>query len=215
MSPAYVELHRILDQLLAPGGCPWDREQTMLSLRTTVLEEVCELIDAIDVGDNDEIRGELGDLFLNVVFFCKLAEKEQRFSGESVLQELNEKLIRRHPHIFADSKVMDMHGLAHQWEQIKAAEPQHSDRASVLDGIPKGLPALARAQKVVKKVKKAGGSGLPSIYDKTFANEAELGDLLLAIAVAAQEQGLDAEQALRGQLAVREKDFRDSESKFT
>jgi tetrapyrrole methylase family protein/MazG family protein len=208
---AYTHVNAILDRLLAPDGCPWDREQTLQSLRTTVLEEVCELIEAIDLDDNRHIQEELGDLFLNFIFFCKIAEKEQRFTQQAVLKGLADKLIRRHPHIFGDAKVEDAQAVVHQWEAIKSAEAHNSQRTNVLDGIPKGLPALARAQKVCKRLMKAGYAELPEPFRGELTGEEELGQLLLAIVRAAQAQGLDAEQALRSCLAQHEQRFRKNE----
>lgn len=99
----FDELIEIIDRLLGPDGCPWDKEQTLQSLRSSVLEEVCEVIEAIDLNDNAHIKEELGDLFFNTIFLCKIAEKEKRFTVTEILKELNEKLIRRHPHVFGES----------------------------------------------------------------------------------------------------------------
>jgi tetrapyrrole methylase family protein / MazG family protein len=130
---AFNHVSEILDRLLAPNGCPWDREQTMETLRHTVLEEVCELIEAINLRDDAHIQEELGDLFLNALFFCKIAEKEKRFTLQSVLEELAKKLIHRHPHVFGDAEIKDTKAVLNQWEAIKSAEARNSKRSSAID----------------------------------------------------------------------------------
>lgn len=209
---AFDEFNAILDKLLSPEGCPWDREQTLQTLRSTVLEETCELIEAINLNDNRHIAEELGDLFLNALFFCKMGEKEGRFTTESVLKNTSEKLIRRHPHVFGDTHVADSEGVITQWEKIKQAEAHHNYRKSALDGIPKELPALARAFKMLKKMAKAKYDQLPAATGQKFSDEEALGEALFALVSDAQHQGLDAEQALRKCLAKREKEFRDWET---
>ena len=153
----FDELIEILERLLGPDGCPWDKVQTLQTLRSTILEEVCEVIEAINLNDDAHIKEELGDLFLNIVLLSKIAEKENRFPVTAVLKELNEKLIRRHPHVFADGKkIHTVDELHEQWDLIKKDEKGKEKRKSVLDGISKQLPALARAQKALKRMKKAG-----------------------------------------------------------
>jgi tetrapyrrole methylase family protein / MazG family protein len=203
---------KTLEQLLGPEGCPWDRAQTMLTLRESVLEETCELIEAVDLDQNEHILEELGDLLLNVVFLCKVAEKENRFTTAHVINHINDKLIRRHPHVFGDAVVKDIDGLWVQWESIKAQEKGKEKRESVLDGIPKGLPALALAQKMLKRMRKAELLELPQPCSEQFQNEEALGDYLLSLVTRAQEAGLDAEQALRKAMAQLEVRFRDKET---
>lgn len=207
---AFQKLLEILDRLLGPGGCPWDREQTMQTLRCTVLEETCELIEAIDLDHDPHIQEELGDLFLNAVFLCKLAQKEQRFNMESVIEKLNEKLIRRHPHVFGESQASNPDEVIELWNAVK--EQEKTEPQSVLDSIPKGLPALARAQKSLKRMKKAGYDQLPEAIEATFSSEEDLGEKLLALCAAAQKQGFDCEVSLRKTLAHLERDFRAHES---
>lgn len=211
LNKQFDELNAILDRLLGPGGCPWDQEQTMQSLRCSVLEETCELIEAIDLNNDPHILEELGDLFLNAIFLCKLAEKEKRFSVIKVLSSLNEKLIRRHPHIFGNETAKTAADVVEIANQVKKQEM--SGKQSILDTIPKGLPSLARAQKVIKRVKRAGYQKLPQNKTASFQDEQQLGDLLLSIAAQAAEQGLDAEIALRKTLTHLEHDFRNNESK--
>lgn len=207
----FQELLGIIDRLLGPNGCPWDREQTMNSIRSNVIEESSELIDAIDLDDNNHIREELGDLLFVVAFMCKLAEKEKRCNIQEVLQEINAKLIRRHPHVFGDSTVQDSAAVIKQWESIKKQEKQNkAHRKSVLDSIPKGLPALARAQKVLNKLK-AAEFPLPAAQAAPVVDEDTLAQALLSIVMHAQQQGLDAEHALRKSLASLETTFRQFE----
>jgi len=206
----FAALIEVTERLLGPNGCPWDQKQTMMTIRSTVLEEVCELIEAIDVGDNPHIRDELGDLFFNVVFLCKMAEKEGRFTMKDVLQGLVDKLIRRHPHVFGEVQGIDtVDKLMEQWESIKKTEVSHAERKSVLDGIPRDLPPLARAHKMLKKIGKTAFKDIPHTTVKAdIADEESLGAALLTLVSQAQSTGLDAEQALRKTLALTEKQFR-------
>lgn len=203
---AFEELINVIDRLLGPEGCPWDREQTMSSIRHYLLEEASELIDAIDLEDNEHIKEELGDLFFHVLFLSRLAEKENRFHLNDVIKTLTKKLIRRHPHVFGETKVTTSDEVLHQWEQIKKKEKGNSQPKSVLDGIPKSLPALARAAKVIKKIKKTAFQKVP--FFKEIEDEEELGSLLWRLVADAENKGLDAEQALRKILAEQEKAFR-------
>lgn len=205
----FDELVRITDHLLGPNGCPWDREQTLKLTRAGVLEEVCELIEAIDLEDAHHIREELGDLMFNAIFLCRLAEKEGVCHMQEVLHEVNEKLIRRHPHVWGEVKMENAEDLLKQWETIKQGEKGKTHRKSALDGIPKGLPALSRAYKAIKKISKTGFEGFSQRADSS--PEEALGDELLALVFKAQKVGIDPEQALRGKLARLEKDFRQFE----
>ncbi len=205
------ELLRVVDQLLGEGGCPWDREQTMVSARKYVLEETCELIEAIDLDDNPHIKEELGDLFYNAVFLCRLAEKEGRATLEDAVQGITEKLVRRHPHVFGNEYASTADEVVQHWETIKQQEKEH--RESVLDGIPKNLPALSRAQKVAGRVKKHQPSKLPQAKGPiAFRDEEELGRQLMETVVYAESLKLDPEQALRKYLAKLEREFRDDEA---
>lgn len=209
---AFNRVSHILDRLLAPDGCPWDQEQTMETLRSTVLEEVCELIEAINLQDDPHIQEELGDLFLNTIFFCKIGERERRFTMQSVLDALADKLVRRHPHIFGDAHVSTSDEVVNQWEKIKKAESRSRPRTSALDGIPKELPGLALAHKVLKKVKKTAFD-LPEAKGQ-FSDEDSLGEALLSLVAEAQKRGLDSEQALRKTLAKYEIAFRNWEAAY-
>ena len=147
------ELHRleeIMKQLRSENGCPWDREQTHLSLRPYLLEEAYEVLEAIEEDSTEHLLEELGDLLLQVVFHAQIAAEESRFTLTDVLKELNAKLIRRHPHVFAGKEVGGVKEVLVNWEEIKAAEHEEKP-ACVLDGIPASLPALMRAEKMQVK----------------------------------------------------------------
>src|SRR5437773_8917163 len=154
---AINDLLKVMAKLRSPKGCPWDREQDHMTLRWHAVEEVYELLDAIESGDDHELEEELGDLLLQVVFHCQLARERGAFDFDRVARHIVEKLIRRHPHVFGDVKVKDVDQVWANWEKIKRAEKQGTKhaRASALDGIPKHLPALLRAEKLVKKARRA------------------------------------------------------------
>jgi len=145
-------------KLRSPNGCPWDREQSHLTLRRHAIEEVYELIDAIEARDDSEMAEELGDLLLQVVFHAQMAKERGAFDFEKVCRVLVEKLIRRHPHVFGKTKVKNVDEVWANWEKIKRAEKHGTKHArhSAFDGMPKHLPSLLRAEKLVKKAKKAG-----------------------------------------------------------
>lgn len=202
-------LLKTLNTLLGENGCAWDRAQTMLSMRASLLEEACEVIDAIDSGDKTHIEEELGDLFFNAIFLCLLAEKENCCSLQSVVGKLNDKLIYRHPHIFGENEnLLTPEAVLEQWDTLKASEKGKDARKSVLDGIPKALPALARAQKVIGRMRKQGIH--PDLSDES-TTEMALGNSLLRLVVEAQAQGIEAEFALRNVLNKVEADFRAQE----
>lgn len=212
----FQKLLEIIDTLLGPKGCPWDQKQTMKSIRSDLIEESCELVDAIDSEDNHHIQEELGDALFVVVFLAKLAEKEKRSHIDAVLKELNEKLVRRHPHVFADAKISGMDEFLKQWETIKSTEKGKTHRKSALDSIPKGLPALSRAKKVYKKVSEKKFNELPQIPNlPAFSTETELGKILFNLVAKAHSQDLDAEHALRQILVQVESSFRTFEETST
>jgi len=213
---ALQDLLGIMAALRSPQGCPWDREQTHLTLRFHAVEEVYELLDAIEAGDDAEMAEELGDLLLQVVFHCQLARERGAFDFEKVARLMTEKLVRRHPHVFGDSQAKTVDAVWAQWDQIKKAEKQgtKSERTSAFDGVPKHLPALLRAEKLAKKARKANllpsgqSSGQPP--RKTAA---KVGAQLLALAEYAQSRGWSAEELLRRASHHREKTWRRAEKK--
>ena len=200
----FKELLAITDRLNAPDGCPWDLQQDFFSLQPFVIEEAHELIEAVDEGDDQKIVEELGDLLYQIVFYAKIAEKTGRFTIDQIIESISAKLIRRHPHIFGDLKVKEVAEVLNNWEEIKKTEKAHSKRTSVLDGIPERLPTLTKAQKLVKKTKKAG-------YSCKGKSEVEQG--LLALIERANAEEVDLDGALRRLLLQNEKEFRDWERK--
>ena len=209
---AIDDLLRVMARLRSPTGCPWDREQDHRTLRFHAVEEVYELMDAIEAGDDHEMAEELGDLLLQVVFHCQLAKERGVFDFEKVARRIVDKLIRRHPHVFGDSKARTVDAVWAQWEQIKKAEKQGTkhDRPSALDGIPRHLPALLRAEKLVKKARKAK---LAVTEDEraSATGRAELGRRLFRLTAFAQGRGWSAEELLRTETAKQEKAFRRAE----
>ena len=207
--PAINDLLKVMAKLRSPTGCPWDREQDHLTLRRHAIEEVYELIDAIEARDDGEMAEELGDLLLQVVFHCQLAQERGVFDFEKVTRTLVEKLIRRHPHVFASMKVKNVDEVWANWEKIKKAEKHgtHLERRSALDGIPKHLPALLRAEKLLKKAHKAK---LVTVGKKSAGklSKAALAKALFELASQAQSQGWCAEELLAGEVKKREVQFR-------
>src|SRR5262245_36504997 len=152
VAETFTRLVDIMARLRAPGGCPWDREQTPESLRPYLLEEVYEVLDAIDAGDPDGIRDELGDLLLQIVFQSQLAAEAGRFDVADVAQAIAEKLVRRHPHVFADVSVRDADEVMRNWRRIKAEERRAAGKdGDLFVGVPAALPALVRAQQLGEK----------------------------------------------------------------
>lgn len=205
----FTRLLEIADTLLGPSGCPWDREQTFFSLQPFLLEEVHELIDAIDMEDGQKIMEEMGDLLYSIVFLAKLGEKNSIFTTNDVINSISEKLIRRHPHVFGEIDTDDLAEIEKNWEKIKVQETDHADRKSKLDGIPERLPLLLRAQKILQRMRRAGKPLYPA--PQAYQSEDELGDDLLKILSKAETSGLDVESALRRMLNKNEKEFRSEE----
>jgi len=213
---AFARLVDVMARLRAPGGCPWDREQTHATLRPYVLEEAYEVVDAIDRGDPDDLCDELGDLLLQVVFHAELAREGGRFTIADVATAIVEKLERRHPHVFADTVVSGAAEVVHNWKAIKAAERVSAgDARAPLDDIPRALPALAFAQKVGDRLAHMGldwpdteatlihlESERREFAEALAANDPrairhELGDLLLTLTSVARHLDIPAELALR------------------
>ncbi len=209
-SPALTELLAIMARLRAPDGCPWDREQDHMTLRHHAVEEVYELMDAIEAGDDAEMVEELGDVLLQVVFHSQLASERNAFNFEDVARGLVNKLVHRHPHVFGDARARTAAAVWEQWDRLKHAEKQGTrhERPSALDGIPRHLPALMRAQKLWKKAHRAalvGGtrpSGKGTLTRKTTAAT------LFELAAVCQERGWSAEELLRAETRRRERTWR-------
>lgn len=150
----FYKLVEIMKKLRAPDGCPWDREQSLETLKKTLIEECYEVLDVMEEEKHEELKGELGDLLLQVVFQAEIMDEKKYFNIDDVCSEITEKLIRRHPHIFGDVEVKDSSEVLKNWEEIKKTEKTHQDRVSLLDGIPKTMPPLEKTYKILNKVKK-------------------------------------------------------------
>src|SRR5471030_535292 len=223
---AIDRLLEIMARLRAPDGCAWDREQTPATLKPQLLEECYEVLEAIDSGSPQHLAEELGDLLLHIVFQAQIAREAGQFIFADVANGIADKLIRRHPHVFGDRKVADAAGVVAQWHQLKKAEKP--DRESALDGVPRALPALMRAEALQKKARQVGfdwpdvRGALDKVREEVAevtaeiesdlafaqANEArltaapktaeEIGDLLFSIVNLARHLKLDAEELLTG-----------------
>jgi len=203
----------VMARLRSPGGCVWDIEQTHRSLRRYIVEEVYEVLEAIDLAAGDQLCEELGDLLLQIVFHARIAEECGEFTMQDVIDSVTEKMLRRHPHVFGDITVRDAGEVVLNWEAIKKQEKGY-ERQSVLDGIPKGLPSLMRAYKLQAKAAKVGfdWDNIAPVWDKlqeeiaelkvaaqqgeAEAIEGELGDVLFAVVNLARFLGVEAETAL-------------------
>ena len=211
----FKELVDVIATLRSEDGCPWDREQTHESLKSTLIEETYETLEAIDTGDPSKLKDELGDLLLNVMLQAQIAAEQKDFDIYGVIETITEKLIRRHPHVFGDVDVEDSDEVIKNWEAIKRQEAGYSDRKSVLDGIPNAMPTLLRAQKiqnraarvgfdweelrdVIAKVEEELAEVKASIHtDEPEAVAMELGDLLFAIVNVCRFMEIQAEETLR------------------
>jgi MazG family protein len=219
-SEALERLLAIMHRLRAPGGCPWDREQTLTSLRPYVLEETYEVLEAIDAGDVAAHREELGDLLLQIVFQAELRQEAGAFEFADVADAISDKLVSRHPHVFGDSVVKDAEGVLRQWAALKREEKRKKGGGkSVLEGVPRELPALARADRLTEKASRVGfdwpdAAGAREKVAEELAEldaavasgdggeiEHELGDTLFALANLARKLGVAPEEALRGTVA--------------
>jgi tetrapyrrole methylase family protein / MazG family protein len=225
--PSFQDLVDVVARLRGPDGCPWDREQTYVSLKRFVLEESYEVLEAIDSGDPDKLCDELGDLLLQVVLQAELGRADGYFDIRDVIAGLTDKLIRRHPHVFGDVQVTDSADVLVNWEALKRQE--RPERESVLDGVPTHLPALLKALEVSKRVVKVGFEW-PTLeevlakLDEEVAElrealprgnhrelESELGDILFTVVNVARHLKIDAEEALRTMVARFSDRFREVE----
>lgn len=206
----------IVQQLRAEDGCPWDRAQTHLSLRRCLVEEAGEFLDAVEEGDYEGMQEELGDLLLQVVLHAQIADEQGKFSLQDVARAENAKLLRRHPHVFADQRANSPGEALQHWERSKAAEPEHSERRpSAMDGIPRSIPGLSRAQKTLSRASK-GGFEWSALFDVLAKVEEELsevkealekgapaqvreelGDLLFTVVNLCRWQNVEAEEAMQ------------------
>ena len=221
---SFNDLVTIMARLRDPqGGCEWDLAQTFASIAPYTIEEAYEVADAIARGSMPELKDELGDLLLQVVFHARMAEEADAFAIEDVIKAICDKMVRRHPHIFDQSSPNETHAIEQRWEEIKAAE---RGDVGVLDGVALALPALLRAQKIQKRAARVGfdwpdasGAEAKIIEELDEAEAAtsaadvedEVGDLLFAVVNYARHRGVDPETALRGATAKFERRFRHME----
>lgn len=215
-------VERLLDimrRLRGPSGCPWDREQTLDSLKTNLIEETYEVIDAMESGDRAELCGELGDLLLQVVFQAQICTEEGSFSFEDVVNGIADKLVRRHPHVFGDVQADTSGEVLKNWEKIKKTEKGSGKPRSLVEGIPRHLPALAKANLVQKRVARAGFewdeiSGVVAKLEEELAEvkeamaqqdaaaiREELGDLLFSVVNLSRYLGHEPEELLNENIA--------------
>lgn len=208
---AMQRLIQIMERLRSPGGCPWDAEQTPESLIPYLLEETHETIEAIESGDPAKVCDELGDLLLQIVFHARIFSERGSFDLGDIAHAISDKLIRRHPHVFADAVLQDHSDLVAQWEKVKAdekAERGEKGSPSLLESLPRTLPALSWTQKLVEKSRRSGvkyqnSSENLSSYAATVQSlhegicDESLGEALFATVLVARDAGIDAEGALR------------------
>ncbi len=213
----FQRLVAIMARLRAPGGCPWDREQTFDSIKPYLLEETYEVMDAIDAADWEELRAELGDLVLQAVFFAQMAAEQGRFTIADSLDSINEKLVRRHPHVFGEETAESAGDVRKIWSEVKAEEKRGKGEghAPLLGGVPRALPALVEAQQITARAAHVGfdwedaGQVLEKLHEELAEFdearrggardelEDELGDLLFVLVNLARFVKVDPEQALR------------------
>jgi len=215
---AFTRLVTLVARLRAPGGCPWDREQTHASLKPMAIEEAYELLEAIDEGHDDSLVGELGDLLLQVVFHAQIGAEEARFTAKDVADRVSEKMVRRHPHVFAFDQARTSGEVLRNWETIKAAERQAKGEkdGSMLDSVSKTHPAVMEAFQISTKAARVGfdwedAKGVLRKLDEEVeelrnalrpggssrAAEEEMGDLLFVVVNLARKAGVDPESALK------------------
>lgn len=212
---SFESLTEIIAHLRAPDGCPWDKEQTHESLRKHLLEESYEAIFAIDSADFTDMREEFGDLLLQIVLQSQIANEEEQFNINQVVQGISSKLIRRHPHVFGDVQLDNVDGVLANWEKLKEAERKNKgqDEKGLLDGVPKALPALSQSQEYQERAARVGFDWpeIDGVLDKVleeineiksaetdFELASEIGDLLFVLVNFARWKNVDAESALRG-----------------
>jgi len=238
----FERLVELQARLRAPNGCPWDREQTHATLRTYLIEEAYEVLDAMNSGDDAKFANEMGDLLLQVVFHSQIAREEGRFTVADVIREVHEKMVRRHPHVFGEKRAKDAAEVLRNWEQIKAQERQgerkqessetakkEEERKSLLDGVPRGLPATMEGLQLTRKASRAGfdWESATGVFEKlreeidelrnaSEANDArrveeEMGDLLFAAVNLARFLQVDPEIALKNANTKFTRRFREME----
>ncbi len=221
LSGNFKKLVSIMETLRSRDGCPWDKEQTHESLKSCLIEEVYEIVDAVDSGDPEQLKEELADLFFLIIFYCKIADDSKYFDINTVLVACLEKMTRRHPHVFGDKTAEDASEALTQWNEIKKQEAEakqdreNGENKSIVDNVPNHLPALQKAQKVQKKVARVGFDWeviedvIAKVHEEleevksAINNEGkervaeEIGDLLFAVVNLSRFLKLDSEDLLR------------------
>ena len=209
------KLIKITDTLMGEDGCPWDKVQTRESLKPYLVEETYEVLEALDTNDPEKIKDELGDLLYQILFHSKISSLKGEFNFRDVIDNLSEKMVRRHPHVFQEGELNTPDQVVKQWEEIKRNEKNQANQKSILDNIPKNLPSLLRAQKLQKKAAKEGfdWDQISDVFDKLDEEIAEfkeavlkkksadiqneIGDIIFVITNIAKCYKIDAEEALR------------------
>ncbi len=229
MKRSFDELVQLMTRLRAPGGCPWDREQTYADLRPFVIEEAYEVVDAIDRDDRGSLREEIGDLLLESVFLAEIAREEGSFDIYDSVTAIHDKLVRRHPHVFGEAEAKDADAVLNNWEKLKSAERREENKG-ILSGVPGALPALLKASRLAEKAARVGFDWKETgdVFDKIAEETAELkeavdggarariedelGDLLFTIANVARRMKIDPEAALQRANAKFKRRFESIES---
>lgn len=211
----FDDLVTLMQRLRAPGGCPWDRQQTYQDLKPYVIEEAYEVVEAIDLQDRESLKEEIGDLLLEAVFLAEIAREEGTFDIGDSITAIHEKLVRRHPHVFGEGKADSADEVVANWERLKSAERREADQ-SVLSGIPRALPALLKAVRLTEKAARVGfdWQKTEDVFQKLGEEleelrqaigradekeiEQELGDVLFTIANVARKLEVNPEEALQG-----------------
>ena len=209
------KLIKITDTLMGEDGCPWDKVQTRESLKPYLVEETYEVLEALDENDPEKIKDELGDLLYQIIFHSKISSLKGEFDFRAVIDNLSEKMVRRHPHVFKDAKLSTPDQVIEQWEDIKKKEKNKKNQKSILDSIPINLPSLIRAQKIQKKAAKEGfdWERINDVFDKLDEEilefkeavlakknmdiQSEIGDIIFVITNISKFYKIDAEEALR------------------
>jgi len=212
---SFCKLIKIVDTLMGDNGCPWDKVQTRESLKPYLVEETYEVLEALDANDPEKIKDELGDLLYQILFHSKISSLKGEFNFRDVINNLNEKMVRRHPHVFKEGELNTPDQVVEQWEEIKRNEKNQVNQKSILDSIPINLPSLLRAQKIQKKAAKEGfdWERINDVFDKLDEEIAEfkeavlkkknediqneIGDIIFVITNIAKFYKIDAEEALR------------------
>ncbi len=231
MSEAFDRLVNIMDRLRAPDGCPWDQEQTLSSLSGYLLEEAYETVDAVNGGDPQQLCEELGDLLLQIIFMAKIGSESSSFNADDVCDGISEKMIRRHPHVFAETTVEDSRDVVQRWEKIKQQE-KGDKRRSALDGVPASMPGLLKAYRMTQKAAACGfdwqrpADVMSKLREEVDEIEAEIrsddhdridrirqemGDILFVMANLARHLGVEPETALQGTNSKFRRRFSDME----